>query len=93
MKHLALLAMLSTASVNASASEDCFTMARNYLIAVDQLQPEMVIENKRERFVEVCRMDKGFTQTLKQRVEKGDAAYAIHNNQPASYADRSTSRM
>ncbi len=68
-------------------------MARNYLMAVDQLQSEQIVDNKRQRFVEVCRKDKAFTKTLKQRVVKGDPGYAIHDNQYADYYKKSTYRM
>ena len=93
MKHLALLAALFAFSTQASASGDCFSMARNYLMAVDQLQTEQIVDNKRERFVEVCRMDKAFNKTLIQRVVKGDPGYAIHDNQYADYYKKSTYRM
>ena len=93
MKYLALLAVLFAFTTQASASGDCFSMARNYLMAVDQSQPEQIIDNKRERFVDVCRMDEAFNKTLTQRVVEGDASYAIHDNQYAGYYKKSTDRM
>ncbi len=93
MKYLALLAVLFAFTTQASASGDCFSMARNYLMAVDQSQPESVINNKHERFVEVCRMDEAFNKTLMQRVVKGDPGYAIHDNKYADYYKKLTYRM
>ena len=93
MKYLALLVALFAFSTQASASGDCFSMARNYLMAVDQSQPVKMINNKRQQFVEVCRMDKSFTRTLTQREARGDAGYAIHDNQYADYYKKSTYRM
>lgn len=93
MKYLALLAALFAFSTQASASGDCFSMARNYLMAVDQSQPEQIIDNKRERFVDVCRMDEAFNKTLTQRVVEGDASYAIHDNQYADHFNKSPYRM
>ena len=93
MKYFALLVALLAFSTQASASGDCFSMARNYLIAVDQSQPESIINNKREQFVEVCRMDEAFNRTLMQRVVEGAPGYAIHDNQYADYYKKSTYRM
>lgn len=94
MKFMAFILTLAASSANASPAGNCLSMARDYLIAVDQLQPEMQINNKRERFVAACRMDEEFiNKALTQRVDKGDAVYAIQNDHGTDRLARSSYRM
>ena len=93
MRYLVLLITLFTCSANASTSENCLDMARNYLIALDQVQPEMIIDSKREQFVAFCKADNEFIQTFSQHAAKGEPVHAIHNNYAADHLERSFYRM
>ena len=83
MKYLVLLITLFASTSHASTDENCIEMARDYLMSVDQAQPAMVVDSKREKFVALCKADDDFIQAFKQRKVVGEPAYAIHNNKAA----------
>ena len=94
MKYMALLLTLVVTSANASTSGNCLSAARDYLIAMDQLQPEMLINAKRDRFIAVCRSDEEFVnKALTERIARGDAVYAIQNGHVTDRLARSSYRM
>lgn len=94
MKYMALLLTLAASSVNASSPGNCLSVARDYLIAMDQLQPEMLINAKRERFITVCRTDEEFiNKALIERIAEGDAVYAIQDDHGADRLAWSSYRM
>lgn len=93
MRYLVLLFALFASSANASTSENCLDMARIYLIALDKMQAEMIIDSKREQFVAFCKTDGEFIQTFSQHTAKGEPVLAIHNNYAADHLERSFYRM
>lgn len=94
MKYMALILTLVASTANASPAGNCLSMARDYLIAMDQSQPGMLINNKRERFVAACRMDEEFiNKALTQRIAEGDAVYAIQDDHSNDRIARSSYRM
>ena len=93
MRYLVLFFALFASSANASTSGNCLDMARNYLIALDQAQPEMIIDSKREQLVAFCKADGEFIQTFSQHMAKGEPVQAIHNHHAADHLERSFYRM
>jgi len=88
MRYLVLFFTLYTCSATASTSEPCLDMARDYLKALDQTQPEASIAIKREQFITSCRKDDEFVRTFIQRTAKGEPVFAIHNNRAGNRLEK-----
>lgn len=93
MRYLVLFFALFASSANASTSGNCLDMARNYLIALDQVQPEMIIDSKREQFIASCKSDDEFIQTFTQHDARGEPERAIHKNHAADHFEKSFYRI
>ena len=89
MKYIALLAMLLSFPIQANTPDNCIKMARDYLLSIDQAQPEILTNSKREVFLESCQADAaGFNQALMQLVMEDSVVHAIYDNQKIDQLDK-----
>ncbi len=89
MKYIVLLITAFASSANASTPESCIEMARDYLLSKDNAQPEMIIDNKRSRFMESCTADDEFNRALTELVFEDRVIHAIYDNQDTDQLERS----
>ena len=93
MRYLVLFFTLFVFSANADTSGPCLDVARDYLLALDQAQPEALVSSKREQFIASCKSDDEFIQTFSQHAVRGEPVRAIHNNHAADHFEKSFYRI
>ncbi len=75
------LLLLTSSAAYAASPEACLNMARDYLVAVDNDQPDTQIVYSREIYMSRCKTDNPFNQELTQLILENKAIKAIHVRQ------------